>query len=59
MSRQAGARAAVIEAGRLGAGATGFTTAKITSLRSQVYAQQKSKFGEAGAPTYGHANDAS
>jgi glycine/D-amino acid oxidase-like deaminating enzyme len=30
--KQAGARVAVIEAGRVGGGATGYTTAKITSL---------------------------
>jgi hypothetical protein len=59
MSRQAGARAAVIEAGRVGVGATGYTTAKITSLHSQIYAQLQSKFGEDGARTYGHANEAS
>ena len=37
---------AVVEAGRLGGGATGYTTGKITSLHSQIYAQLKSTFGE-------------
>jgi glycine/D-amino acid oxidase-like deaminating enzyme/nitrite reductase/ring-hydroxylating ferredoxin subunit len=56
--KQAGARVAVIEAGRVGGGATGYTTGKITSLHSQIYAQLKSKFGEDSARTYGQANEA-
>src|SRR3712207_5275506 len=47
-----GARVCVVEAGRVGGGATGYTTAKITSLHSQIYAQLKSKFDEDGARTY-------
>jgi glycine/D-amino acid oxidase-like deaminating enzyme/nitrite reductase/ring-hydroxylating ferredoxin subunit len=56
--KREGARVAVVEAGRVGGGATGYTTAKITSLHSQIYAQLKSKFGEDGARTYGQANEA-
>ena len=53
-----GARVGLVEAGRVGGGATGYTTAKITSLHGQIYTQLKSKFGEDGARTYGQAHEA-
>ena len=53
-----GARVAVIEADRVGGGATGHTTAKITSLHSQIYARLVSKFGEERARVYAQANEA-
>src|SRR4051794_30342941 len=44
--KRSGARVAVVEAGRVGGGATGHTTAKISSLHGQVYARLRSKFGD-------------
>ncbi len=58
MLKREGARVAIVEAGRIGGGATGYTTAKITSLHGQIYNQLKSKFGEDGARAYGEANEA-
>jgi glycine/D-amino acid oxidase-like deaminating enzyme/nitrite reductase/ring-hydroxylating ferredoxin subunit len=53
-----GANVAVLEAGRVGAGVTGYTTAKVTSLHGTVYSSVESKFGADGARVYGEANEA-
>jgi glycine/D-amino acid oxidase-like deaminating enzyme/nitrite reductase/ring-hydroxylating ferredoxin subunit len=56
---QAGASVAVIEAGRIACGVTGYTTAKVTSLHGLTYAKLISgTFGAQGARTYGEANQA-
>lgn len=44
-----GASVAVVEAGRICAGVTGYTTAKVTSLHSLIYARLEQAFG-ADAP---------
>src|SRR3954451_12258749 len=53
-----GARVAVVEAGRVGAGVTAYTTAKVTSLHGIQYQSVRSSFGEDGARTYAEANEA-
>jgi glycine/D-amino acid oxidase-like deaminating enzyme/nitrite reductase/ring-hydroxylating ferredoxin subunit len=54
--KQAGARVAVIEAGRVASGVTGYTTAKITSLHGLVYHDLVKAFGEERAQMYADAN---
>ena len=56
--QQAGASVAVVEAGRVACGVTGYTTAKVTSLHGLTYAKLTSTFGEQGARIYGEANQA-
>lgn len=56
--KQAGARVAVIEADRVASGTTGYTTAKITSLHTLIYAPLMKKLGEERAGIYGAANQA-
>ena len=56
--KQAGASVALIEAGRVACGVTGYTTAKVTSLHGLTYAKLTSAFGEEGARVYGAANQA-
>jgi glycine/D-amino acid oxidase-like deaminating enzyme/nitrite reductase/ring-hydroxylating ferredoxin subunit len=56
--KQAGASVAVVEAGRVACGVTGYTTAKVTSLHGLTYAKLMSTFGEQGARVYGEANQA-
>jgi glycine/D-amino acid oxidase-like deaminating enzyme/nitrite reductase/ring-hydroxylating ferredoxin subunit len=53
-----GARVCLLEARRIGAGATGYTTAKITSLHGLTYAKLESSFGPDTARIYGEANEA-
>src|SRR3954454_9388264 len=53
-----GARVAVVEAGRVGAGVTAYTTAKVTSLHGIQYQSVRSSFGEDGARAYAEANEA-
>ena len=55
---EAGRDVAVIEAGRIVEGATGHTTAKLTSQHGLVYADLISKFGERAARQYAEANEA-
>jgi glycine/D-amino acid oxidase-like deaminating enzyme/nitrite reductase/ring-hydroxylating ferredoxin subunit len=55
---QQGADVAVVEAGRVGAGVTAYTTAKVSSLHGTIYSTVERKFGEDGARTYGEANEA-
>jgi glycine/D-amino acid oxidase-like deaminating enzyme/nitrite reductase/ring-hydroxylating ferredoxin subunit len=56
--RQAGLKVALLEAGRVGRGVTGYTTAKLTSLHGLTYTRLRSNFGEEGARVYGAANEA-
>ena len=56
--KRAGATVALVEAGRVGAGVTGHTTAKLTSLHSLTYAKLISSFGEVPARRYAEANQA-
>src|SRR3954465_12677298 len=53
-----GARVAVVEAGRVGAGVTAYTTAKVTSLHGIQYQSVASSFGDDGARAYAEANEA-
>lgn len=55
---QRGVSVAVLEAVRICAGATGYTTAKVTSLHSLTYAQLIKQMGEEKARLYGEANQA-
>src|SRR5688500_3555649 len=45
----AGASVALVEAGRVGAGVTGCSTAKVTLLHGLAYASLEKTFGEPGA----------
>jgi glycine/D-amino acid oxidase-like deaminating enzyme/nitrite reductase/ring-hydroxylating ferredoxin subunit len=56
--KQAGYKVAVIEAGRIIEGVTGYTTAKITSQHDLIYKYLVSKFGREQAQTYADANEA-
>lgn len=53
-----GASVIVLEAGRIAAGATGYTTAKLTSLHTLAYTQIAKKYHEDRARLYGEANEA-
>jgi glycine/D-amino acid oxidase-like deaminating enzyme/nitrite reductase/ring-hydroxylating ferredoxin subunit len=55
--KQAGLSVAVVEAGRVACGVTGYTTAKVTSLHGLAYAKLTRTFGEPGARAYGEANE--
>ncbi len=56
--QQDGARVALVEAGRVCAGVTAFTTGKVTSLHGLIYGPLQEKFGEETARVYGEANEA-
>lgn len=56
LCRQDGHRVALLEAGRLAAGATGYTTAKLTALHGLVYDQLARSFGDSAAAQYADAN---
>ena len=56
--KRAGMTVAVVEADRIGAGVTGNTTAKLSSLHGLSYAGIASSFGEDGARAHGEANQA-
>ncbi len=56
--KEAGRSVAVIEADRVVRGATGYTTAKITSLHRLIYRYLIDHFGEEKARLYGEANQA-
>ena len=58
MLKTAGARVAVVEANRIGSGATGYTTGKLSSLHGLIYRKLVSTFGEDDARLYGEANEA-
>jgi glycine/D-amino acid oxidase-like deaminating enzyme/nitrite reductase/ring-hydroxylating ferredoxin subunit len=51
-----GRRVVVVDAGRVAAGATGYTTAKLTVLHGLVFDDLIRAFGEEGAATYANAN---
>ncbi len=51
-------RVVLLEAGRIGHGVTGHTTAKISSQHGLIYARLRSRFGAGGARIYGEANEA-
>jgi glycine/D-amino acid oxidase-like deaminating enzyme len=53
-----GKRVAVLEAGRVAAGVTAYTTAKVSSLHGIVYPSVESSFGADGARAYAQANEA-
>src|SRR3954464_13432223 len=53
-----GASVAVVEAGRVGAGVTAYTTAKVTSLHGIQYQSVASSFGDDGARAHAEANEA-
>jgi glycine/D-amino acid oxidase-like deaminating enzyme/nitrite reductase/ring-hydroxylating ferredoxin subunit len=53
-----GARVAVLEARRCGAGVTGSTTGKVTALQSTVYSKISGKHGEDAAAIYAKASTA-
>ena len=56
--QEAGADVAVLEAGRVGGGATGHTTAKLSSLHGLTYAGLVRRHGEEKAGLHGAANQA-
>jgi len=58
LAQRAGARVAVLEATRIGAGSTGHTTGKVTSQHGLVYADLIKRHGEAAARAYAEANQA-
>ncbi|HEX2119476.1 MAG TPA: FAD-dependent oxidoreductase, partial [Acidimicrobiales bacterium] len=51
-----GRRVVVIEAGRVAAGVTGYTTAKLTVLHGLIFDDLIQAFGEKGAAAYANAN---
>ena len=53
-----GASVIVVDAGPVCAGATGYTTAKVTSLHGLAYTQMAERFDEDRARGYGQANQA-
>jgi glycine/D-amino acid oxidase-like deaminating enzyme/nitrite reductase/ring-hydroxylating ferredoxin subunit len=53
-----GARVALLEAHTIGAGVSGHTTAKLTSLHGLIYARLDDRFGDQVAAAYGEANQA-
>src|SRR3954454_772409 len=53
-----GASVIVIDAGSICAGATGYTTAKVTSLHGLTYSDLADRFDEDRARLYGEANEA-
>ena len=55
--KEAGLSVAVIEADRLAGGATGHTTAKITSQHQLIYSKIKQAMGTEAAEQYADANE--
>ncbi|MDQ3901273.1 MAG: FAD-dependent oxidoreductase [Actinomycetota bacterium] len=55
---QSGASVVLVEAHRVGTGTTGYTTAKVTSLHSLIYASLIEQLGQYKARLYGQANQA-
>jgi glycine/D-amino acid oxidase-like deaminating enzyme/nitrite reductase/ring-hydroxylating ferredoxin subunit len=55
---RSGADVVLLEARRIGAGATGYTTAKVSSLHGLTYAKLESSLGRETAKTYAAANEA-
>src|SRR5687767_368463 len=55
---QRGVSVAVVEGGRIAGGSTGYTTAKVSSLHSLIYAELIDRIGAEKARIYGEANQA-
>ena len=55
--REQGAEVALVEARRIGSGATGYTTAKLSSLHGLSYLSLADKHGEDVARAYGESNE--
>ncbi|NNF58801.1 MAG: FAD-dependent oxidoreductase [Rhodothermaceae bacterium] len=56
--KRAGARVALVEAGRVCAGVTAYTTGKVSSLHGLTYRSLRASFGDETARIYGEANEA-
>ena len=56
--RRQGATVALLEAGHLCSGVTGYTTAKVSSLHGLVYADLADSYGDGTARLYGEAQEA-
>jgi glycine/D-amino acid oxidase-like deaminating enzyme len=56
--KEAGKRVALLEMKRVARGATGYTTAKVTSGHNLIYASLEKTFGAEGARKYSEANQA-
>ncbi len=56
--KREGLKVALIEASRVARGASGYSTAKVTSQHSLTYSKLRSSFGDDGAIAYGEANQA-
>lgn len=57
MLAREGLRVAILEAGEVCAGATGYTTAKVTVLQALIYARLERAFGPETAAIYATANE--
>ena len=55
--KQAGRSVALLETNRVGFGATGYTTAKLTAGHNLIYAQLIDSFGEEAARLYARSNE--
>ena len=53
--QRAGRDVVVLDAGTVGGGVTGHTTAKVTALHTLIYAELRDRFGPGGARTYAEA----
>jgi glycine/D-amino acid oxidase-like deaminating enzyme/nitrite reductase/ring-hydroxylating ferredoxin subunit len=58
LAQRDGARIAVLEADRIGCGTTGYTTGKVTSQHSIIYAELIERHGDEDARRYAQANQA-
>ncbi|MFC7595762.1 FAD-dependent oxidoreductase [Terrabacter sp. GCM10028922] len=58
LAQRDGARVAVLEAARVGSGTSGYTTGKVTSQHSLLYADLVRRHGEEDARRYADANQA-
>jgi glycine/D-amino acid oxidase-like deaminating enzyme/nitrite reductase/ring-hydroxylating ferredoxin subunit len=56
--KRAGLKVALVESRQIGHGATGYTTAKVTSQHGLIYDHLTKSFGTEGARLYGEANEA-
>jgi glycine/D-amino acid oxidase-like deaminating enzyme/nitrite reductase/ring-hydroxylating ferredoxin subunit len=56
--KQEGMKVAVLEAGRIASGATGYTTAKVTALHGLIYQELVDRHGRERAEAYASANAA-
>lgn len=55
--QEAGADVVLLDAGRLGHGVSGHTTAKVSSQHGMIYARLRARFGADGARTYARSNE--